>query len=175
MSVYKGCDMFNASSLRALVVVLILSFFTSSAIAGEEGEITLCESQEDVYFSCPVTGGKIVSVCALKNHDPNSGYVQYRYGVPGKLELVYPKSKLPPAGRFYVVNASEGSANLNTIKFYSGRYTYFVAQAFTSYLTVLKDGELILRKSCEEGGYAFINWNALKGIEALPKSAEDFK
>jgi hypothetical protein len=167
--------MFNASSLRALVVVLILSFFTSSAIAGEEGEITLCESQEDVYFSCPVTGGKIVSVCALKNHDPNSGYVQYRYGVPGKLELVYPKSKLPPAGRFYVVNASEGSANLNTIKFYSGRYTYFVAQAFTSYLTVLKDGELILRKSCEEGGYAFINWNALKGIEALPKSAEDFK
>ncbi len=175
MSVYKGCDMFNASSLRALVVVLILSFFTSSAIAGEEGEITLCESQEDVYFSCPVTGGKIVSVCALKNHDPNSGYVQYRYGVPGKLELVYPKSKLPPAGRFYVVNASEGSANLNTIKFYSGRYTYFVAQAFTSYLTVLKDGELILRRSCEEGGYAFINWNALKGIEALPKSAEDFK
>ncbi|WP_311884345.1 MULTISPECIES: hypothetical protein [unclassified Pseudomonas] len=167
--------MFNASSLRALVVVLILSFFTSSAIAGEEGEITLCESQEDVYFSCPVTGGKIVSVCALKNHDPNSGYVQYRYGVPGKLELVYPKSKLPPAGRFYVVNASEGSANLNTIKFYSGRYTYFVAQAFTSYLTVLKDGELILRRSCEEGGYAFINWNALKGIEALPKSAEDFK
>lgn len=166
--------MFGKNSLRALAVALVFGFFMPSVIAGE-GEVTLCESQEDIYFSCPIPGGKIVSVCALKNHDPSSGYVQYRYGTPGKLELVYPKSKLPPKGRFYVVNASEGSANLNTIKFYSGRYTYFVAQAFTSYLTVLKDGKLVLRKSCEDGGYAFINWSALKGIESLPKSAEDFK
>jgi hypothetical protein len=45
--------------------------------------------------------------------------VQYRYGVPGKIELLYPQSKVPPKGRFYVVNASEGSVSLNIIKFYN--------------------------------------------------------
>ena len=161
-------------SLKFRFLLLMFGFFMYPAFAGE-GDVTLCESYEDIYFSCPLPGGKIVSVCALGNDKPSSGYVQYRYGAPKKSELIYPKSKVPPEGRFYVVNASEGSAYLNTIKFYNGRYTYFVAQAFRSYLTVLKDGELILRKTCEAGGYAFINRNALKGIGALPKSTEDFK
>ncbi|UVM38697.1 hypothetical protein LOY28_29035 [Pseudomonas sp. B21-017] len=166
--------MFQSNSLKVLFAIGVFGVFISSAFAEEE-EVTLCESQEDIYFSCPLPGGEIVSVCAFGNNKPSSGYVQYRYGVPEKLELTYPQSKVPPKGRFYVVNASEGSANLNIIKFYNGRYTYLVAQAFRSYLTVLKDGALTFRKSCEAGGYAFINRNALKGIEALPKSAEDFK
>jgi hypothetical protein len=169
------CVVFKLQYFRVLVVFFVCGFSSFSVFAGEDKEVTLCESQEAIYFSCPLPNGKVVSVCASGNKKPSSGYVQYRYGTPEKLELVYPQSKIPPEGQFYVVNASEGSANLNTIKFYIGRYTYFVAQAYTSYLAVLKDGKLVSRKSCEAGGYAFINWDALKGIEALPKSAEDFK
>jgi hypothetical protein len=73
------------------------------------------------------------------------------------------------------VDASEGSVNLGLIKFKVGRYTYIVAQAFVSFLTVLKDGEVIFRKSCDAGGHAFINRAALKGIESVPKSEEDFQ
>lgn len=92
-----------------------------------------------------------------------------------KTELLYPQSKVPPKGRFYVVNASEGGVSLNIIKFYNGKYTYLVSQAYRSFLTVLKDGELVTRKSCDRCGYSFINRKALKGVESLPKSAEDFK
>lgn len=152
---------------------MIFGFFISPIFA-EEADVTLCEPDEDIYFSCPLPGGKVVSVCASGNDDPSSGYVQYRYGAPEKIELVYPKSKLPPEGRFYLVDASEGSVNLDIIKFYNGKYTYRVAQAFVSFLSVLKDDKVILRKSCEAGGYAFVNRAASKGIEALPKSAEDF-
>ncbi|WDG91883.1 hypothetical protein PUP49_00280 [Pseudomonas chlororaphis] len=162
------------NGIKVLFVFLIFGFFIFPVFAGE-ADITLCELHEDIYFSCPLPGGKIVSVCASGNDKPSSGYVQYRYGAPEKIEFVYPKEKLPPKGRFYVVNASEGSVNLDIIKFYNGKYTYFVAQAFVSFLTVLKDDKVVLRKSCEAGGYAFVSRAASRGIEALPKSAEDFR
>lgn len=174
MNAYVGWIMSKKNSIKLSFMLLAFNFFVPSAFAGDT-DVTLCESHEDIYFSCPLPSGKIVSVCASNNDKPSSGYVQYRYGTLKKIELVYPQSKVPPEGRFYVVNASEGSVNLNIIKFYNGKYTYLVAQAFRSFLTVLKGEEVVLRKSCERGGYSFINRKALKGIEALPKSAEDFR
>ncbi|MFW9079793.1 hypothetical protein ACOI9X_11000 [Pseudomonas sp. P2757] len=146
---------------------------TAPLKGGQDG--TLCSDDEDIYFSCPLTGGKTVSVCASGNSKPSAGFVQYRYGVPGKIEMVFPKSAVPPKGKFFVVNASEGSVNLNIIKFKTGPYTYLVNQAFVSYLTVLKDDKLIFRQRCAAGGYSFINRSALQGLQSRPKSAEDFR
>lgn len=140
---------------------------------GQDG--TLCSGDEDIYFSCPLEGGKTVSVCARGNSKPTAGAVQYRYGVPGNIEMVYPKSALPPKGKFFVVDASEGSVNLNIIKFKSGAYTYLVSQAFVSFLTVLKEDKVVFRQRCDSGSYSFINRAALQGLESRPKSAEDFR
>ncbi|MEQ4224434.1 MULTISPECIES: hypothetical protein [Pseudomonas syringae group] len=164
----------------SLFAVVVFLYAGPSYADSEQGDvdslgITLCAAEEDVYFSCPLPGNKIVSVCASKNDTPSSGYVQYRYGVPDNIELSYPSTKNPPEGKFFLVDASEGSVNKGIIKFKNGRYTYLLAQSFVSYLTVLKDGKLLLRKNCDEGGYAFINRKADKGIEAMPKSDEDFK
>lgn len=158
----------------ASVIVLAGGMF-AGAVFGGEADPTLCKSQEDVYFSCPLNGGKIVSVCAFKNDRPSSGYVQYRYGAPEKIELIYPQKENSPKGRFFIVNASEGSVSKDIIKFKNGKYTYIIAQAFVSSLTVLKDDKLILRKTCGEGGNAFVSRAARKGIETIPKSAEDFR
>lgn len=164
-------------AIKYLMILIINGVFmggTIRAVCAEKNP-TLCASGEDVYFSCPLLGGKVVSVCAYGNTDPKSGYVQYRYGLMDNIELIYPIKKSPPLGRFFLVDASEGSVNLGLIKFKVGRYTYIVAQAFVSFLTVLKDGEVIFRKSCDAGGHAFINRAALKGIETVPKSGEDFQ
>ncbi|WNZ84223.1 hypothetical protein [Pseudomonas sp. P108] len=146
---------------------------TAPLQGGQDG--TLCSAEEDIYFSCPLTGGKTVSVCAQGNNKPTAGYVQYRYGVPGKIEMLYPQKNVPPKGKFFVVDASEGSVNLNNIKFKKGPYTYLVNQAFVSFLTVLKDDNVVFRQSCSAGGYSFVSRVARQGIEALPKSAEDFR
>ncbi|WP_238547097.1 hypothetical protein [Pseudomonas sp. GM30] len=138
-------------------------------------EVTLCSDDEDIYFSCPLDGGKTVSVCARGNSKPTVGSVQYRYGVPGNIEMVYPKNAVPPRGKFFVVNATEGSASLNIIKFKLGTYTYLVNQAFVSYLTVLKEEKVVFRQRCGAGSYSFINRAALQGLESRPKSAEDFR
>lgn len=44
----------------------------------------LCANGETVYFSCPVSASKVLSVCG------SSGEVQYRFGPPGAPELSYP-------------------------------------------------------------------------------------
>lgn len=140
---------------------------------GQDG--TLCSDDEDIYFSCPLEGGKTVSVCARENSKPTTGSVQYRYGVPGNIEMVYPKNAMPPKGKFFVVDASEGSVNLNIIKFKSGAYTYLVSQAFVSFLTVLKEDKVVFRQSCNAGGHAYVHRLADFGLEKAPKSAEDFR
>lgn len=146
----------------------------SPSLNDEQNE-TLCSADEDIYFSCPLTGGKTVSVCAQGNNKPAAGSVQYRYGVPGKIEMLFPQKSAPPKGKFFVVNASEGSVNLDIIKFEKGPYTYLVNQAFVSNLTVLKDDKVIFRQSCGASSYAFVSRSARQGIEAQPKSAEDFR
>lgn len=146
---------------------------TAPLKGGQDG--TLCSDDEDIYFSCPLEGGKTVSICARGNSKPMAGSVQYRYGFPGNIEMVYPKTALPPKGKFFVVDASEGSVNLSIIKFKSGAYTYLVNQAFVSYLTVLKEDKVVFRQSCNAGGHAYVHRLADFGLEARPKSAEDFR
>lgn len=70
-------------SAAALFTCLV--FIAVGQVFGEEADITLCAAHEDVYFSCPLPGGKIVSVCASGNSKPDAGYAQYRYGAPGNI------------------------------------------------------------------------------------------
>ncbi|MFJ3368188.1 hypothetical protein [Pseudomonas sp. NPDC086251] len=166
----------NKNSRIQCIIFSLASFSIAGNVYGsDETDIVLCSSTEEIYFSCPLPQGKIVSVCGHKNNKPSEGYVQYRYGTPEKIEMIYPQSKIPPKDRFFIVEASEGSVNKDIIKFHNGRYTYIIAQAFVSYLTVLKDGKLISRKSCGEGGKAFLSRSARIGIETIPKSDEDFR
>jgi len=62
---------------------------------------TLCATNERVIFSCPVKRpAKIVSVCASKDLASDRGYLQYRFGVPGKIELEYPRERTGTQQKF---------------------------------------------------------------------------
>ena len=55
---------------------------------------SLCALEERTIFSCPVeNSAKIVSVCASKDLASDRGYLQYRFGLPGKIELEYPEDR----------------------------------------------------------------------------------
>jgi len=54
-----------------------------------------------VIFSCAVKRpAKIVSVCASKDITAEKGYLQYRFGLPGKIELEYPKDRTGTQQKF---------------------------------------------------------------------------
>lgn len=168
MNIKKGNSsnwVFMAGFLMVATVPLLAS--------GEEK--THCDSDEDIYFSCPLQNGKIVSVCAKNNTDPTKGYVQYRYGKPEAIELEYPRGKVAPKGFFSVVNADEGSALLSILKFKIGSYHYKVNQAFIGFLSVTNTERLVLRRTWLESGYAGISRKGWKGVTEVDKAAEDIR
>lgn len=125
--------------------IALLIYISSWQVVAHESGITFCKEDEDIYFSCSLSGSKIVSVCASGNTDPGTGYIQYRHGTPGNIEMTYPEKAVPPKGYLFLVNASEGSVNKDIIKFKNDSYTYIIAQSTVSSLSVLKNDKVLWR------------------------------
>lgn len=54
---------------------------------------SLCASDEKTIWSCETATRKIVSICGSKQLDKQRGYLQYRFGRPGRVELEYPRAR----------------------------------------------------------------------------------
>lgn len=116
---------------------------------------TLCESGENVLWSCSIKGGKTISVCASRRISATEGYIQYRMGKPGKLELAYPASRVHPRGRFEYRLYIQGNTSLS---FRNGGYEYSLVDDLRSAedeVLVDKDGKLVSRIVCNSGGTGF--------------------
>ncbi|MFC0667515.1 hypothetical protein ACFSKY_13270 [Azotobacter chroococcum] len=166
----------HKASCVPLLFLALTTGFSNLGFSQEltSADTTLCASQEDIYFSCHLMGGKIVSVCASKDTTATTGYVQYRYGLPASLEMIFPKEITPPKGVFKFVNASEGSVNKDILKFKNGGYTYIVHQSYISGLSVIRNKSVIFRQGCTDDRYSFISRKARRVIDEIKKSEEDF-
>jgi hypothetical protein len=158
------------------IIVVICIFFWKSVYADSEiaprAEETMCYSHEEIYFSCPV-GEKIISVCASGNVSPENGYVQYRFGRPGKPELQFPKESDPPLDRFFITDFYGGNLNSVHLKFKLGNFTYVVYQSATSGVYVVKNGRTVRNLSCDGGQYRQISPRAKRGIKTVAPDEND--
>ncbi len=88
-----------------------------------EGQ-THCIRGEDVLFNCRLSrSSKIASVCASADLTKTEGYLQYRFGVPGKLEFVYPPTKAATQAQFYW----RSPRGIHELIFQSGAYYYTIS------------------------------------------------
>jgi hypothetical protein len=88
---------------------------------------TLCAKDERVIFSCPVKRpAKIVSVCASKNLTSDHGYLQYRFGLPGKIELEFPQDRNGTQQKFHYKHYFRAQFDLTAINFTIDGYEYSV-------------------------------------------------
>ena len=79
---------------------------------------TLCAKTERVIFACVLRRpAKIVSVCASKDLTRDTGYVQYRFGSPAKIELEYPKDRTGTQQKFEYTHYMRALVDLNEINF----------------------------------------------------------
>ncbi|MGF6916696.1 hypothetical protein [Paraburkholderia sp. 40] len=143
------------------IFVYGVTLFSANAGAGE---VTLCYPHEEVYFSCP-TNGKIMSVCAAGNISPDNGYVQYRFGKIGHVEIEFPEKPYPPEKWFSISDIQSGNLSFTHLKFSSGRYHYVLYQGFPSGIYVKKDGKIISNHICDVGVYQPISPRAFRGIK----------
>ena len=116
---------------------------------------TLCAPGEKTALSCS-DSGKIYSICTSPDFGKGSGWIEYRFGKPGAIELVYPKTRENSHQAFdYSLTAIHGRAS-GWLKFDNGGYTYeiqYLAQynepSFSSLsLLVSRNGERVATFGC---------------------------
>jgi hypothetical protein len=116
------------------------AFCTSTALAvivmsevARADSATHCKSGETDFFSCSIANSrKVVSLCGNREEETNElSWLQYRFGVIGRPELVYPASKDASLNKFYVGGgqSNEGRYQEHYIWFRIGAYIYTVSTA----------------------------------------------
>ncbi|HEX8097265.1 MAG TPA: hypothetical protein VF507_04490 [Pyrinomonadaceae bacterium] len=91
--------------------------------------ISLCAADETVVFSCTTKGaGKLVSLCGSKQLDEKRGYVQYRFGRPGKVEMEFPRTREKTQSAFRLTRYTRPLVTYLALRFESGGYLYSIHQ-----------------------------------------------
>ena len=111
------------------VTLLLSSFFLlvlfNPGPTSQKG--TLCTDGEKSLFSCSVKrSAKMVSLCASADVTKTRGYVQYRFGLPGKVELEYPADKARSQEKFEYHHYFRAQVDETEISFSSGGYKYSI-------------------------------------------------
>ena len=100
---------------------------------------SLCARTEQIIFSCVTkragtsvarSPSKIVSLCASRDLAKERGYLQYRYGLPGKVELEFPNSRTGTQQLFQYTHYMRYQVDLTEIDFEIDGYRY---QIFDDY------------------------------------------
>ena len=93
---------------------------------------SLCARDERIIFSCPVKKpAKIVSLCASKNLSADQGYLQYRFGLPGKIELEFPKERTGTQQKFQYTHYFRAQVDLTEISFSNNGYEYQITDDYS--------------------------------------------
>jgi hypothetical protein len=90
-------------------------------------ESTLCTVNEVALFTCN-TNNRIISLCGSKETSGPNSYIQYRFGKPNKVELVYPEQKKPITPKIFETgyNTYSHGSQESAVSFSIGSYTYTI-------------------------------------------------
>jgi hypothetical protein len=92
---------------------------------------SLCARDERIIFSCPIKRpAKIVSVCASKDLTSDRGYIQYRFGLPAKVELEFPNERKGSQQKFQYSHYFRAQVDLTEISFTVNGYEYQVTDDY---------------------------------------------
>lgn len=110
--------------------LLLSACLSASLVASAQ---THCTKKEVEYFTCKISGSeKIISVCGSAFRADtyataaivDDAWLQYRFGKPGQLELVYPAKRHPLLNHFFAEFILSNDRRLYALMFKHGSYNY---------------------------------------------------
>ena len=123
----------NLKFLMSLCVCLVFAFLcydpggNASLEARSFASTSLCAKDEKIVFSCSLKRSmKIVSLCSSQNLTKDGGYLQYRFGAPGKIELESPENRADSRKAFKYSHYFRALVDSTEISFSRNGYTYTV-------------------------------------------------
>jgi hypothetical protein len=123
--------------VAGLVLICLAVCITSTSITVLQPEVrarelatSLCAKEEKVVFSCTLKNAKVVSLCSSTKLSKTEGYLQYRFGGSGKIELEYPKEREATQKAFKYSHYFRAQVDLTEISFTIDRYVYTIFDTF---------------------------------------------
>ncbi len=95
----------------------------SKTTAGVKSK-SLCQTNEQTIWSCATTKNKVASVCASKELTEDKGFVQYRFGVLGKVEFEFPKDRAGSQKAFKYSRYTRPLVTMLTLSFENSGVVY---------------------------------------------------
>lgn len=123
-----------AMSWRWFAIVLLGGWLSvaGSLASGAEAKrnnpsTSLCRAAEQTIFSCSVTGSpKFFSLCGSRSLDARRGYLQYRFGKPGAVELQFPRDRANAQRVFRYAHYFRAQVDRTEVTFDNEGYRYVV-------------------------------------------------
>ena len=106
---------------RAISIILLLISHVTLA----DEPLYLCKANEELIFGCEIKD-KFISICASKSFSRTTGYTQYRFGKPDKIEFSFPTSAKPPEGIFFLGSTGYSGGGANIVRFNNSGYEYLI-------------------------------------------------
>jgi hypothetical protein len=107
-----------------------------------------CTPGETVLFSCQLERTKkIVSLCSSSDLSPTAGYVQYRFGPPGNVEIMVPPTNARPSGFYILSHTQQIRSSLYELSFNLGKIGYTMSRQFVGADDSQDSVSLIAKKS----------------------------
>jgi len=105
----------------------VLLVFLLMAVCTPPPPVSLCNADENIIFNCTTKqSGKIISLCASRSLTKDQGYLQYRFGLPGKIELEFPKERQQTQQAFKYSHYFRAQVDQTEISFTSNGYQYSI-------------------------------------------------
>lgn len=92
---------------------------------------SLCAVDEQIIFSCVVKRtAKLISLCGSARLTKDTGYLQYRFGLPAKVELEFPKERPGSLKQFHYTHYFRFQVDLTEVNFAIDDYQYSVFDSY---------------------------------------------
>jgi hypothetical protein len=164
---------------KGILTAVIIVAFASTAIAAD----TLCSPRERVVFSCGTAKKRIVSVCASRNLSASTGYLQYRFGKKGAVELTVPRGFEHPKKHVERNNSNFiNGGYISGLTFKNDAFSYAVYESelrdgpnrwvSRQGVTVERDGKTISELACK-GAFASEMGESFLDNAGIPLAAQE--
>jgi len=116
---------------RKCILWLLVSFVGHTVPAGgapaQNTTASLCRADEQSFFACSVARStKLISLCGSKSLDNRRGYLQYRYGQSGAIELQFPQARANTQLAFRYAHYFRAQVERTEITFDNQDYRYTI-------------------------------------------------
>ena len=112
---------------RWLLTLAVAGFTLNFSYADNPAQGTLCQQDETVLFTCRLKDGKkIVSLCGSTTLTAVDGYLQYRFGEAGKVELEFPRQRQETQKLFRYSHYFRYQVERTAVSFDNNGYRYTI-------------------------------------------------